>query len=371
MEIWGIAPLNANMALRRRHITLISSSRRGMTADIKRVLTSWMSGCRVKHRNDGWRCRIVTDGGSIVAGIIKTSSFFHLKTFPNGIHDTRVNAHVRRNRWGILGVFLHFSGRCSFFFIVMQARQWGVVAARRHIPRYRFTSGQYARQRSNVSRRACKVDVTLSAPATHLLKVPISSHTCTCYRVAHLWGTWAATLSFSQWRSWRRRHKASPSIGDAISCLTNVSSGFLSHEVTFSLSVWQILGLIEDVEGQTSTRWDNFKHECILNVYFIRSFVSMIWKTVDMKWGGWDWKWEGLNQRCLHPQSLPSKHMEMRHSDIIPGSCKCKGGSKHFHLSYTFKSPVYMQNQCKVAEHYDNWDISEIAPSSRGGYHSE
>lgn len=60
----------------------------------------------------------------------------------------------------------------------MQARQQGVVPVRRHIPRYHFASGQYAREHSNVSRRACKVDVTLSAPATHLLKVPISSHTC-------------------------------------------------------------------------------------------------------------------------------------------------------------------------------------------------
>lgn len=69
--------------------------------------------------------------------------------------------------------------RMAFFFpVLMQARQRGVVPVRRHILRYHFTSGQYAREHSNVSRRACKVDVTLPAPATHLLKVPISSHTC-------------------------------------------------------------------------------------------------------------------------------------------------------------------------------------------------
>lgn len=73
--------------------------------------------------------------------------------------------------------FSALAGMVLFCFL-MQARQRGVVPARRRIPRYHFTSGQYAREHSNVSRRACKVDVTLPAPATHLLKVPISSHTC-------------------------------------------------------------------------------------------------------------------------------------------------------------------------------------------------
>lgn len=75
MEIGGIALLNASMALQRRHITLISSSRRGRTADIKRVLTSWMSCCRAERRNDGSRCQIATDGGKSGAGIVKTSVF--------------------------------------------------------------------------------------------------------------------------------------------------------------------------------------------------------------------------------------------------------------------------------------------------------
>lgn len=68
--------------------------------------------------------------------------------------------------------------RMAFFSFLMQARQQGVVPVRRHIPRYHFTSGQYARQHSNVSRRGCKVDVMLPAPAPHVLKVSISSHSC-------------------------------------------------------------------------------------------------------------------------------------------------------------------------------------------------
>lgn len=58
--------------------------------------------------------------------------------------------------------------------ILMYERQQGVVPGRLHIPRYHFT---YAWEHSNVSYWACKVDVMLSASATHLLKLPVSSHT--------------------------------------------------------------------------------------------------------------------------------------------------------------------------------------------------
>lgn len=54
-----------------------------------------------------------------------------------------------------------------------------LVPASLHIPRYHFTSGQYARVHSNVSYWACKVDVMLSPRTARLLKLPISPHTHT------------------------------------------------------------------------------------------------------------------------------------------------------------------------------------------------
>ena len=103
-------------------------------------------------------------------------------------------------------VLLFFPVSKEDVWILMWGRQQGVVPGRLRIPRYHFTSGQYAWEHSNVSYWACKVDVMLSAHTTHLLKVPISSHTHTheyarthniSYGVSHLFKIWAVTLSFT------------------------------------------------------------------------------------------------------------------------------------------------------------------------------
>lgn len=79
---------------------------------------------------------------------------------------------------GCISVAVSPVGKEGILILTLE-RQKGVVPAHLRIPRYHFTSGEYAWEHSNVSYWACKIDVMLSAQTTHLLKLPICPNTRT------------------------------------------------------------------------------------------------------------------------------------------------------------------------------------------------
>lgn len=117
-----------------------------------------------------------------------------------------------------------------------------------------------------------------------------------------------------------------------MSILTDVSSVFISHEVNF---VSFCLGLTEDVERHTSRRWNNFKHGCKLNVYFISLFVLTCYGDGLLTWNelfqiekvrGWrkyiqSWKPEMF--------ALVTLYMPAHGDEALR---RWSGGSKHSHL---------------------------------------
>lgn len=139
-----------------------------------------------------------------------------------------------------------------------------MAPARRRIPRYRFTSGQkctgtfkcatlsmqsgcHAVSSCDTSAEKCQ------SSATHALRSATFTWNMSRRITDDLGGGTPAPSTSPRppwpWRLPRRFLAVSPR------------------------PVTAFLGLTGDVEGQTSRRWDNFKHECKRNVYFISSFV--------------------------------------------------------------------------------------------------